>query len=306
MREGDAQEKRNPGPSWGYSLIFIVSRILPWPVMRFVLRMSSLVSMALMKEQRRHSRVYLRDALGREPGWVDCWKHFSAFAEFLVRRFDAASGSVSVFESVDDAEGRLRAMVSDKEQVLFGGFHFGNSDLLGFWLSEFGLSVRMLRYQVGNSNDVKWLEKRYGDSVGFLWVNEPQNFIFTLKNAVEEGHSIAMKCDRIEYSSKLEVFDFLGAKRWFPFTIYHLSVLFDLPVVLSIGLPLDRYGTRVYSSETYRPVGKNKKEKLERARIHFQDTLSVLEEWVREHPYEWFNFQDTVPRVADGEMRANS
>ncbi len=297
MSETEKLQKRNPGPTWGYALIYFVSRILPWPVMRFVLRISALVSLGLMKEQRCHSRQFLRDALGRKPNWRDSWKHFAAFAEFLVRRFDVANGSDPVFESGDDSQERLKKLTDAKEQAFHGTFHFGNSDLMGFWLSHFDISIRMVRYQVGNSSDLKWLEERFGDKVGFLWVNQPEDLLFALKGAVEEGHSIAMKCDRIEHSSKLESFDFLGKKRWFPFTIYHLSILFDLPVVYSFGLPSNRHGTRVYTSKIYRPLGENKRVKLEEARLHFRATLQMLENLVRKEPYQWFNFLDAIPLV---------
>jgi len=45
------------------------------------------------------------------------------------------------------------------------------------------------------------------------------------------GESLALKCDRLEFSSRVEPFHFLGGLRLFPFTIYHLAILFDRPVV---------------------------------------------------------------------------
>jgi len=295
-------EKRNPGPSWGFAIIYFASRIFPWPIMRIFLRIGSLVGLCIMPLQRGFSRAYLKDALGRAPTWIDCWNHFTAFSEFLVRRFDAAGGSEVVFESLDGSKERLIAFTEAHKQALHGTFHFGNSDLMGFWLSEFDLSIRMVRYQVGNSNDLKWLERRFGDKVGFLWVNQPENLLFALKDAVADQHNIAMKCDRIEHSSKHEEFDFLGAKRIFPFTIYYLSILFDLPVVFTVGVPTSRHGTCVYSSDAYYPVGKNKAEKLENARIHFQSTLKLLNQLVRKYPYQWFNFLDAVP-IADQDAK---
>ncbi len=301
MSSPETQVRRNPGPTWGYALIYLVSRILPWPVMRFVLRVSSLVAMALMTKERRSSRAFLTHALGRPSTWRDSWRHFAEFSEFLVRRFDAAGGSQPEFHSDDGSKERLAGLTKAKEQALHGTFHFGNSDLMGFWLSHFDLSIRMVRYQVGNSNDLKWLEKRFGDKVGFLWVNDPSNLLFALKGAVEEGHSIAMKCDRVEHSSKLEVFEFLGDRRWFPFTIYHLSILFEVPVMFSFGLPVGRHGTQVYTSTVFRPGTGTKAEKLAAARIHFRETIMLLERLVRENPYQWFNFLDAVPIAEESE-----
>lgn len=294
-------EKRNPGPSWGYSFIQCVNQLTPWPVMQVILRLSALVSLCIMKEQRYFSRCFLRDALGREPTWMDSWRHFTTFAEFLVRRFEAAGGEHPVFETDDESQVELEKLAHGNHQAFHGTFHFGNSDLMGFWLTRFDLSIRMVRYQVGNSNDLKWLEEQYGDRVKFLWVNRPENLLFELKGAIQEGHSIALKCDRTEHSSRLERFWFLGKERWFPFTVYHLSILFDLPVVYSFGVAVGQYRTRVYSSPIYRPAGSSKGEKLENGRAHFKDTLALVERLVKRYPYQWFNFLDSNPVVIEPE-----
>jgi len=271
--------------------------------MKAILWASSLVSLCLMKRQRNHSRVFLESALGRTVTWEDCWRHFASFSEFLAIRFDAAYGKDPVFETDSVSAQRFQSLVDGTKQSIQGTFHFGNSDLMGFWLSRFDISVRMVRFRVGNSSDLDWLEKRFGGKVAFLWVNEPSNIIFALKEAIDSGHSVAMKCDRVEHSSKLEKFSFLGKERWFPFTIYHLSILFDLPVSFSFGVPIKARRTRIFTSEVYRPIGENKREKLKLARIHFKDTLILLEELVRKYPYQWFNFCDAIP-VAESSRQA--
>lgn len=295
MSESDELIQRNPGPNWGYAFMYFVNRVMPWPVMCILLRVGAFVAMCFMRDQRRYSRRFLCLALGREASWLDSWKHFTEFAKFLVRRFDVAGGTELGFEPYDGSKERIKSLTSNNQQAMHGTFHFGNSDLMGFWLSDFDVSIRMVRYQVDNSSDLKWLKERYGDTVGFLWVNKPENLLFTLKNAVQEGHSIALKCDRVEHSSKLEVFDFMGEKRWFPFTIYYLAVLFDLPVLFSFGVPSAQHRTGVYSSSVYYPKGANKREKLESARAHFRETLILLEGLVKSDPYQWFNFYDSIP-----------
>ncbi len=302
MDIGDSRSHRvrNPGPSWGYSLIACVNRVLPWPLMKVVLWASALVSLCLMKRRRRHSRDFLESALGRSVTWEDCWRHFAAFSEFLVMRFDAAYGKDPIFETDEVSANRFQSLMEGKRQTIQGTFHFGNSDLMGFWLSRFGVSIRMVRFKVENSSDLDWLENRFGSKVSFLWVNEPSNMIFALKEAIDSGHSIAMKCDRVEHSSKIEKFRFLGLERWFPFTIYHLSILFDLPVAFSFGVPDGIRKTRIFTSDIYTPLGETKSEKLELARSHFQDTLKLLETLVQKYPYQWFNFCDAIPVVDCG------
>lgn len=289
-------QRRNPGPSWGYAFLSAADRILPRRAMDLCLGIGSWVALAAMPRQRRHSREFLGCVRGGKVGWTDSWRHFFAFARFLMERFRAARGAEPRFRPSGEGEDRMEALASKGEQALYGTFHFGMSDLMGFWLSKFDLSVRMVRFQVGNSDDIAWLERRFGEKVGFLWVNDPANLLFALKEAAQEGHSIAMKCDRAAHSSKLDVFAFLGQRRLFPFAIYHLSLLFGLPVVFAFGLPSEEGDVVIHSSTVFRPAnGESKARNMERARQHFRGVLSLLERLVREQPYQWFNFTDALP-----------
>ena len=77
---------------------------------------------------------------------------------------------------------------------------------------------------------------------------------------------MALKCDRLEFSAKTEAFEFLGARRQFPFTIYHLALIFQRPVVLCVGLPDGPGRSTVHSSPLYRPLPGSKAEDL--ANVH--------------------------------------
>lgn len=295
MSEGAELKRRNPGPSWGYVFISFVNRYAPWWLMQRLLQVGSLVAYAFMSSQRRQSKRFLSDVYGRTAKWYESWKHFTAFSEFLVRRFEAASGRVVQFRSVGGAAERMNSLVEQNQQTLHGTFHYGNSDLMGFWMSRYDIDVSMIRYKVDNSRDVEWLESCFGENISFVWVNDPKELLFALKNSVQDGASIAMKCDRVEHSSKIETFEFLGRRRLFPFTIYHLSILFELPVMFTFGLPVGQMESEVYSSKIFTPDGANKKEKLELARSHFRDVLRLLEGLVKRDPYQWFNFVDALP-----------
>lgn len=288
---------RNAGPSWGFTFISRFDQIAPRPITDFLVKMGSLVAMIAMPAERRFSKRFLSEVMGRDVGWRDSWRHFNAFAGFLTERFRVANGVTPQFSPSDDSNDRMESLASRSQQALYGTFHFGMSDLMGFWLSEFDLSIRMIRYQVENSDDVEWLDSRFGDKVGFIWVNKPEEMLFSLKDAVADGHSVAMKCDRVAHASKTEVFKFLGKRRRFPFTIYHLAVLFDLPVVFAFGIQNEKEVIEVHSSRVYYPEGETRADKLERARAHFAETLSLLETLVNAQPYQWFNFVDGLPEV---------
>src|SRR6185295_7639114 len=156
--------------------------------------------------------------------------------------------------------------------------------------------VFMVRQRVGNSRDTEVLGARFAQWVKFIWVNEAENLLFALKDAVAAGGSVALKCDRLEFSAKTEAFEFLGVRRIFPFTIYHLSWIFGRPVVMCFGMPGGAGRSVVHSSPLFAPEpAAGKTANLARARLHFQAFLRQIEAILREDPYLWFNFLPLNP-----------
>ena len=287
--------RRNPGPSWGCRAIAFWDKLLPHPIGRFILFLGSGISVLCMPRQRKHSKAYLRLVFNRPPTFIDCWWHFFAFSESLVKKLRAARGIYDRFELDPLNSEAFNELIQSKEPALLGAFHVGQSDLMGFFLSDLNYAINMIRLKVDNSDDMNWLGQRFKDTVSFIWVNDERNLLFALKQAIETGKSIAMKCDRIEFSSKVEFFHFLGAARKFPFTIYHLAIIFKVPVLFSIGLSTEAHITRIYNSTLFRPDAGSKADNLKKARAHFQSVLDQLQSLLKAHPFAWFNFEPLNP-----------
>ncbi len=286
--------RRNPGPSWGYSLVRFADRWLPEPVFKFVLHLGATIAVPLLPDRARASREFLDMALDRPSTWWDVRHHFIVFADFLVLRFRVAGGQPHHCYLDPEQAGDFLSRVKSPGIVLFGTVHLGHSDLLGFWLTDFDRSVRMLRVRMENSNDLRWLHERYAGKVEFIWTDEPAEIPFAIRDALEAGHSIAMQCDRAAYSSKTGVFEFLGKQVVFPTTIYHLSLIFRLPVVLAFGLDDGSGKTRVLSMPAFEPGSGDRASELTRAHQHFQRAVTLIESIARSDPFQWFNFEPLV------------
>lgn len=288
----DGRTARNPGPSWGYAFLVWAERRWPRWVFRPAVMAGTWVAVAAMPAQRRHSREYLRIVLGRAPSVADVWWHFFAFTEFLMLSLRAGRGGDLHCSLAPKNADSFEALLASNRPALFGSFHFGYSDLLGYLLGGRGCKVSILRQQVENSDDTRWLGERFGRNASFLWINDPARLPFDLKEALDAGRSIAMKCDRIAFSSRTEAFEFLGARRVFPFTIYHVATLFERPVVFCIAVPgatpnsLLAHASTVFVPDPSAGTDAN----LAAGRAHFQEVLRLLESLVRAHPYLWFNY----------------
>jgi predicted LPLAT superfamily acyltransferase len=284
----------DPGPSFSYELMRHADRLIPAFVFRPLMRAGAWIALLVMPTARRHSRTYLSTVFKRPARIREIWAHFFAYTEMFVLRSRLAEGrrhhprplaSCHPFKSVMDSQ----------RPALLGTFHFGNSDLLGFLLTTFGFRIHMVRLRMQSSRDTHRLANRFGQAVTFIWVNDTRNLLFAVKQAAQSGRSIALKCDRPEHSSKVEPFHFLGERRLFPFTIYHLAILFKLPVTFCVGVPEGPDESLLHGSPTFVPDDSSKEENLARGRVHFQNVLTQIEALIRINPYLWFNFTPLNP-----------
>jgi predicted LPLAT superfamily acyltransferase len=74
-----------------------------------------------------------------------------------------------------------------------------------------------------------------------------------------------------------------------PFTIYHLALMFRMPVALCLSVPGRNGSSEIHVSTVFEPTGVSKEENLARARAHFQAFLTQLETLLTINPYLWFN-----------------
>lgn len=290
---------RNPGPCWGYWFLRTADRLVPEFVYRPIRALGTLIALAGMPEQRRHSREYLAVVLGRRPRFREVFRHFFAFEEALMTKLRVINGRPHQTVYAPGTED-FRAWMEGGGPMLLGTFHFGVSDLQGCLIGgQENHQVYVVRQRVGNSHDTDKLAERFGGRLHFVWVNEPGELLFALKDAAATPAAIALQCDRAEFSARTAAFEFLGARRLFPFAIYHLALIFGRPVLLSVGVPDNPTQATLYASPRFDPApGELRAAALVRAQAHFQAFLRQVEALLRRDPYLWFNFTALNPVVS--------
>lgn len=292
------ERPRNPGPSWGYRFLTTLDRLLPPPLMRAALRGGTWFALPGMPAQRKASAAYLEALHGRPPRLREVHAHFAALTESLWRKLRVGRGQPHTFvPSNDPGQDAFAALARSDQPALFGTMHIGESDLLGCFLRHFDRTIHMVRLRVGNSFDLDQLARRFAGTVEFIWINEPEELFFALKGALDEGATVALQCDRTGFGGKTEVFQFLGARREFPFTIYHLAYLYRRPVVFAFGLPDGPGRSVAHVSPILPPPEAGKAAYFEAARVHFQGVLDQVEAILRETPHAWFNFLPLNPEA---------
>lgn len=291
-----AAPRRNPGPSWGSAFVYHASRILPGPVFRGLLWLGSGVAVALMPDRRRASAAYLARVRGRPARRTEVVTHFYTFMKTLVRLLHCSRGAPQETVYAPGQGEAFDALARSEQPMIFATFHLGHADLLGFLLGRYGRTVSMVRLQVGNSRETAWAGHRFQESVRILWVEEPQNILFAIRGVLAEGKSLALKCDRVEGARKVETFPFFGQPRYFPFTAYHLAIMYTLPLAFCFGVEGGPATTEAYCSDPFVPDAAASREKnLALGREHFAGVVASVEALLRRDPYQWFNFAAEGP-----------
>lgn len=282
--------------TWSTAVLRGASRMLPDFGFTFFAGVGAWVAVAFLGESRRNSRRYLTAVLGRPPLLRDIWRHYQEFMRMHMLRLRVAGGQPHFCRQSSGCE-EFSTLMASGRPALLGSFHIGNSDLLGFFMGQFRRHVYMIRFRLGDPNFLTQLAAQCSSWVTFIWVNEKENLLFAIKQAMDSGGTIAMKCDRVGYSSKLEAFEFLGAQRLFPFTIYHMGMMFKRPVTFCVSIPSGPNESAVRGFPVFEPDGGSKASNLRRARLHFQDILTEIEALLRLNPYLWFNFAPLNPEA---------
>jgi len=286
---------RNPGPPLGYECLEIADRWLPPAVFKAGVRAGCQLAVSLMPERRANSEAYLRQISGNPAHRSEVVEHFSVFTESILERLRLSRGICPRFFLPESNHSReFEALCRSPRPVLFGTFHVGQSDILGCMLSDFGRRVALVRHRVANARDTRTMEAVFADKVKVLWINDSADFLYRFREAIDEGFSIGLQCDRVEYGGRVTAFHFLGAQRSFPTTIYRLSRIVGLPVAFAFaGQPERDRGTPVIAGPIFYP--EDRADFGPASAAHFQQVLTGLENYLKDHPFLWFNFGPLNP-----------
>jgi len=285
--------------AWSTAALRAAHRIVPRALVDFLTGLGVWIAVLAFPGPRQNSRRYLTAVLGRPPLLREIWRHYREFTRMHMLRLNVAAGQPHTCRATPGCDDFSSLMVSQRPALL-GTFHIGDSDLLGFFLGQFRRHIYMVRFRLGDPNFLRQFATQCSTWVTFIWVNDTGNLLFALKDAVVSGGTVAMKCDRVAHSSKLEAFQFLGAQRQFPFTIYHLGLMFQRPVTFCVSIPSGPHESEIRGFPVFEPNSDSKESNLQRARDHFQGVLSEIEVLLRSHPFLWFNFSPLNPAVPPG------
>ncbi|MFB9067295.1 acyltransferase [Pseudofulvimonas gallinarii] len=264
-----------------------LGRLLLYPITAyFLVRRSS---------ERRASLAYLRRALGRKPTLLDGARHVHCFAATILDRPLLLTDRLDRFDiRVHGVETVHECMAMGKGVLLLGA-HLGSFEVLRVLsLQRPDARVAVLLERSQNPAMTQLLEElnpRLAASVIDLGMPSTE-LMLRIKEEAEQGALIGVLGDRRRAGEPGVPVPFLGEQAWFPVAPYLMASVLKLPVCLCFGLY--RGGRRydlhfeLFAERIDLPRG----DRRAALQDHVQRYASRLQHYVREAPYNWFNFYD--------------
>lgn len=270
-------------------LALALGRSASWLLLHAV----SLYFMAVSAADRAASRQYLRRALGREPGLVDVFRHFHAFATTILDRVFLLNGQCDRFEVRVHAEEMVADMLKRGEGGLMIGAHVGSFEIVRFvGRAARALRIALVMYEQNTRTLNSALNAINPDLAMRVIALGRIDSMLQVERALAEGEFVGMLADRAIEGESTIACPFLGAPARFPEGPFRLAAMLGRPVVLMFGIYRGGNRYEVYF-ERLVDSGPGAGEDRDRAVGEMlRQYVGRLEHYCRFAPYNWFNFYD--------------
>lgn len=299
MKHGTDNEAWIENEERGHAgLIRLIVRIalrLGRPATRLLLYPICLYFIVCAAPSRAASVGYLRRALGRKARWVDCFRHYHAFASVVLDRVYLLNDQIDRFDlHVEGEEIAIKEVRRGAGCFLFGA-HFGSFEILralGHRQPDLKLSLVMYEENARKINAA--LNAINPDAALEIIPLGRSDSMFAVRERLDEGHLIGILADRALSLGAEECIgaDFLGETARFPTGPFRLAAILRRPVLLMIGLYRGgrRYEIHFERLADFSDLPRGAEDgAISQATRHY---VERLEYFCRLAPENWFNFYD--------------
>lgn len=228
--------------------------------------------------------------------WMTVHNHF-IFGKVVLDRFAIMAGRGDQFKVEVTNRQLFEEMLAQPGGFIVAGSHVGNLELMGHFFSQDTKTLNVVIF--GGENESLQGQRRKSFSqhnVNDIPVSDDLNHIFAIKTALDRGEVVVLLCDRIFGSSKTLEVDFFGHPAKLPYGSFLLAAQMQVPVVTLSSAKLRHAHYQGYVNLLPQPDPSMNL----RARSQFiaQQYVHSLEDTLKKHPEQWFNFFDFWGRSA--------
>ena len=277
------------------------------PVARAILYPITLYFFLRRPYERRVSYAFLRRATGRRASAWQVLRHIHRFAATILDRLFLLSDRFQRFDVRMHGLEELTARMRPDRGVLLLGSHCGSFEVLRAAAVERpDIKVRVV-LDTGHTPALTELLHAINPAIGAAVIDARRpgtDIVLALGEAIGEGALATLLADRARPHEATMIVDFLGAPAAFPVAPFLIGSILKAPVVLCFGMY--RGGNRydVYFEPFAEELVLPRRSRDAGLRAEVQRYATRLEHYVRDDPYNWFNWHDFWNLDGYGDGRA--
>ncbi|HWG72231.1 MAG TPA: hypothetical protein VN692_22655 [Steroidobacteraceae bacterium] len=244
-------------------------------------------------QARRHSRRYLRLALGRAPRARDRFRQILSFATTIHDRVYLIDGQFERFNITLEGEERMRAQADSGRGALLMGAHMGSFEVMHcLGRRQSGLSVAMAMYEANarkiNATLAAVNPRLVSDIVPLGRIDAMLN----IAQRLDEGALVGVLGDRTLGQEPVQPVTLLGERAYLPTGPMRAAAILRCPVYFMAGLYRGKNDYHV----VFEPIADFSETAAAGRAAAVQGAIehyaALLDRYCRSDPYNWFNFFD--------------
>lgn len=247
---------------------------------------------------RKASSYYFRH-LGRKDSrlkvFLRTFRHFYEFGQVLLDRTYITLVKENPFLTLlyGNMEEYREYMENHPEGLIIMGAHAGNFEYAASTTRKFSRKVYLLMLKIHDEKLKTFLDSLHRKrSYEVIDLADPISAAQLSVQKLDEGGVVCIMGDR-DLMKKSTQAEFLGQEVKIPIGSFHIAALSEAPVFFTFCMRDKGMTYHLYFFGPYQIKDcKNASERLEKASELAREYTRRLEEVVRKHPYQWFNFYD--------------
>jgi predicted LPLAT superfamily acyltransferase len=241
---------------------------------------------------RRHSRHYLRLALGREPTARDRFRQILSFATTIHDRVYLINEQYDMFNISCEGETAMLAHANGRGSLLLGA-HMGSFEVMhSLSRKHQGLRVAMAMYE-DNARKISGILAAINPKVVPDIVSLGQiDAMLNIAERLEGGGFVGVLGDRTLGAESVQSVTVLGEPAYLPTGPMRAAAILRCPVFFMAGLYRGKNNYHVVFEQVadFSAIAVGNRNLAVRAAI--ERYAAVLDQYCRSDPYNWFNFFD--------------
>lgn len=292
---------RERGSTWLLKVMVFLSLRLGRTLSRGVLYGIALYFFLFAPGARRHSRRYLKLALGRDPSAADRFKHIFYFATSIHDRVYLVKEQYERFDLTIEGESEMKAQLGSNQGAFLLGAHMGSFEVMrSVGRRQPGLHVAMAMYENNARKLNAMIAAIDSDAQPDIISLGQIDAMLKIADRLNHGAFVGMLGDRTLGDEPLQPVSLLGERAYLPTGPMRAAAILRRSVIFMVGLYCggNRYHVVFEPIADFSETPAGGREAAVAAAV--TRYAELLERYCRSDPYNWFNFFDFWADRGDG------